>query len=361
MASAPRNKPTRRQHFVPQWYLKEFSADGKKLHTLDKASGRTFHTSTSKLAVEKDFYTLPSDPPDEEPIAEKLLTIAEAEAAKVVRRVLRRIDYYVYKFPDLQNSISTGEAHSVIRSPIERAVLAHFMLLQAARTPARRLGFEQAEIELLKWTKDLFSGRDDIDLSTIDPDKRPGNETTRHVSAMFSEAMLELSTEIASWSFVFHYKRHGRPLYTSDNPVIQRDKSEIETVALPFRLQGLEGKTRNLSRLVCKTVYYFPLSSRVLLLILGGRHGGLVPAIDGRVLEMDDSDEACGAQVLYARRQVYCGQNDFGLARHLLREYPEHVDPDRQFGGISSIGEVFERADRRTKRSTATGSDNDEC
>lgn len=343
--TAPK-KPTRRQHFVPRWYLKNFS-EGGQLYAFDKPRGQSFRTSTANIGLENNFYTLPSDPPGDEPLAEHLLSVAEAECAQCVDRVLNRIGYYVHKFPDLQHAAASGYGHSILQTN-DRAILAYFTMLQVARTPARRLGVEQAERELLAWAKDLFRHREDVDLTSLNPDSREG-EAALQVDAIFSEELMEVAANIASWTFVFHYKRRGRPLYTSDTPVVQRDVSEVEDFECPAGLFG-QSDRRKLSKLVYKSVFYVPLSSRVLLLILGGRRGGLVPNIHGRVLEMMDSDESCGAQVIYSRRQVYCARNDFDLARQLLDEYPESANPDRTFGRIAEPGEILAEARRRTER-----------
>ena len=334
------NKPTRRQHFVPRWYLRNFST-AEKLYAFDKVSGRSFRVGVGNIALENNFYTLPFDDPAAEPIVEQALSVADAKCAKTVDKVLGRIEYYVRKFRNLKEACWRGETYSVLR-PQDQAILAYLTVLQIARTPARRLGMEQAELALWEWTKKLFAGREDVDISTADPANQAGDETTRHVAAMFSDGLVDTAATVASWSFVFHYKRQGRPLYTSDQPVVQRDMSETVTRRLEDRLDGAL-----ISRIVQKNMFYYPLSSRVLLTVFGGSEGGLVPALNGRVLELVDGEESDAAQVAFSQRQVYCAQDDFGLARGVLVQYPQASNPNREFGGIDEAGTYFAEARRR--------------
>lgn len=349
----PSNKPTRRQHFVPRWYLRNFST-AEKIYAFDKESGRSFRVGVANVGLENNFYTLPIDTADAEPIAEKALSIADAECAKTVTKVLNRIENYVHKFPNLREACKRGDGYSVLR-PQDQATLAYLTVLQNARTPTRRLGMEQAEVALMAWAKDLFAGRADVDLSTLDPANRPGDEASRHVAALFSRGMADAAAAVASWSFVFHYKRSGRPLYTSDHPVVERDLSEIETEPLRFRLEGIPSDTLT-SRIVQKTVFYYPLSSRVLLMIFGGSRGGWVPALNGRVLELTDGEESDAAQVYFSRRQVYCAEDDFSVVQKVLKKHPDASDPHREFGSVRPIGEYFAEIRRRQGKDGGTGS-----
>ncbi len=342
------NGPTRRQHFVPRWYLRNFST-AEKLYAFDKGSGRSFRVGVANVGLENDFYTLPIDNADAEPITEKVLSIADGECAKTVTKVLNRIEYYACKFPDMTEACRRGYGYSVLR-PQDQATLAYLTVLQGARTPVRRLGMEQVQVATMAWIRDLFAGRTDIDLATFDPANRPGDETTRHVAALFSRGMADAAATVASWSFVFHYKRSGRPLYTSDHPVVERDLSEIETEPLPIQREGMPPDAPA-SRIVQKTSLYYPLSSRVLLMIFGGNRGGAVPALNGHVLELTDSKESDSAQVYFSRRQVYCAENDFSVAHHVLRKHPNASNPDREFGSIRPLGEYLAEIDRREGRS----------
>lgn len=340
----PTNKPTRRQHFVPRWYLRNFSTAGK-IYAFDKKSGRSFQVGVANVGLENNFYTLPIDKADAEPIAEKALSIADAECAKTVTKVLNRIEHQACKFPNLTDAFKHGKGNSVL-PPQDQATLAYLTVLQGARTPARRLGMEHAQVALLAWIKDLFAERTDVDLATLDPANRPGDETTRHVAALFSSNMAAAAATVASWSFVFHYKRSGRPLYTSDHPVVERDLSELETEPLTFRLEGMPPDAPT-SRIVQKTALYYPLSSRVLLMISGGSGGGDVPNLNGRVLEFPDSNESDSAQVYFSRRQVYCAEDDFGVAHDVLTKHPHASNPDREFGSVRPVGEYFAAISRR--------------
>ena len=51
-------KPPRRQHVVPQFYLARWADDREQVLMTDKTDGRRVRTSLSAAAVIKDFYTV---------------------------------------------------------------------------------------------------------------------------------------------------------------------------------------------------------------------------------------------------------------------------------------------------------------
>lgn len=342
-----KKNPTRRQHFVPQWHLRNFAKDGL-VRVLDKPTGRVFAASPAKVGAKNDFYTLPFDGPNEEPLTERVLGVAEQECATAVKKVLGKIEYYVTRFQSLQQALFDGQTYSVL-TPRQQGVLAFHVMLQAARTPARRIAIAQAQRALLERTKEMYRHRDDIDFADIDPDADPLDEATRHGASLFSDAMVEAVDTVANWSFVFHYNRSSQPLYTSDQPVVQQDLTELEPGSLPFPVEGMPASS-NPTRFVSKTAFYWPMSSRVLLVVLGGPDGGHVPGINGRVLDMPDPTESNSMQTYFSHRQVFCAVDEFECAQSVLAEYPRAADPNRKLVGLQSMNDYFTEARARTER-----------
>lgn len=50
------NDIAKHQHFVPQFYLRQFADDKEKLFVFDKPQGEVFASSTDDVAVSKHFY-----------------------------------------------------------------------------------------------------------------------------------------------------------------------------------------------------------------------------------------------------------------------------------------------------------------
>jgi len=53
--------PTKNQHYVPQFYLKNFSADDKTIWVYDKSSKKSFRTGVANIAAERFFYDVAPD------------------------------------------------------------------------------------------------------------------------------------------------------------------------------------------------------------------------------------------------------------------------------------------------------------
>ena len=52
---------TRRQHYVPQCYLRRFCKGGERLFAFDKTTRKSFPTRVADIALQRDFYDLPED------------------------------------------------------------------------------------------------------------------------------------------------------------------------------------------------------------------------------------------------------------------------------------------------------------
>jgi uncharacterized protein DUF4238 len=79
-------KPPRRQHVVPQFYLKRFSDPEDRVVMTDKRDGRRVATSVGAVMVIKDFYTVET-PSGKSYAVENWLSDLEGRAAEVLRRI----------------------------------------------------------------------------------------------------------------------------------------------------------------------------------------------------------------------------------------------------------------------------------
>ncbi|HTU91364.1 MAG TPA: DUF4238 domain-containing protein, partial [Gemmataceae bacterium] len=51
----------KRQHYVPQSYLRRFCKDGQQLFAFDKTNRKSVQTSVANVALEHYFYDMPED------------------------------------------------------------------------------------------------------------------------------------------------------------------------------------------------------------------------------------------------------------------------------------------------------------
>src|SRR3954447_22384269 len=84
------------QHYVPQFYLKAFCADGKSLFVFDKATRCSFETGVANIASEQRFYDLPPGPDGggDSQVIEKTFSQLERGYAQAVREFLDEVERY---------------------------------------------------------------------------------------------------------------------------------------------------------------------------------------------------------------------------------------------------------------------------
>lgn len=80
------NRHTRRQHFVPAFWLKQFADQDGKVTVHDREQRKEWSAAPTEIGLEKDFYSvaIPGVPPD---AGEKALAQIEADAAPAMQRL----------------------------------------------------------------------------------------------------------------------------------------------------------------------------------------------------------------------------------------------------------------------------------
>ena len=78
----------RKHHYLPKFYLKEFSSNDRNLMQIDKATGHTVICAINDLATIRDYHRLDADDFDDPYELERYLSSVEGELAKATRRVL---------------------------------------------------------------------------------------------------------------------------------------------------------------------------------------------------------------------------------------------------------------------------------
>lgn len=121
------NKPPRRHHYTPKFYLDHFTDDEGRLHIIARDTGKRWVSKPENTGLEKDFYTLEDVPPSEDPQAiEKLFADFEGKAATVINETItsRAIPQDREKFTILMNFIALAATRvptmrELISKPIE--------------------------------------------------------------------------------------------------------------------------------------------------------------------------------------------------------------------------------------------------
>ena len=101
MQQRAEDPPSRRHHYVPQSYLRQWSFDGKRVWTLDTVTGISKPLGTSNVCVKENFYRVVG--PDGSPHnrVELLFGVVDTELRRVQRLFNELEDPHILDFDDL--------------------------------------------------------------------------------------------------------------------------------------------------------------------------------------------------------------------------------------------------------------------
>ena len=113
------NKPPRRHHYTPKFYLDNFTDDDGRLHIIARDTGKRWASKPENTGLERDFYTLEDVPAGEDPQAiEKAFADFEGKAATVLEEIV--------------------ENRAIPQDPEKSGILMKFIALAATRVPTMR-------------------------------------------------------------------------------------------------------------------------------------------------------------------------------------------------------------------------------
>ena len=288
------------QHYVPRFYLKNFSIDPSKdspqLYCYDKPDRRTFRTATKNVAGEQYFYDSSGDQPFEDFLAK-----IEGEFADAYRKILN------YK-----NLIYLTEN--------DRTAIAYSVATQEFRTRVFR-------DEYMEGLEKLADRLREFDLSEemeeqIDEFEDADDDTTareQHKKFLL-ESGWKFTEELLSLKWILFENQSNTEFWTSDHPITRYNRYDHGWKgSLGYRSKGIE--------------IYFPLSPDVCLAFVDSTHFAGNPS----KIELGSSDKdqdhitlVNELQVKQSKRHVFSKSDDFGLADQILDKYPVFASLDRE-------------------------------
>jgi hypothetical protein len=296
-------KKTKKQHTVPQCYLRNFADSSGRLFAYDKKCDRIYATKVRDAAQEAFFYDFPPEAfPGHEidvQVVEKCLSRLEADYS-----------------PRLRALIASAEAGSFSDEQISE--FAPFVVLQWKRTRTYR---EMAYELISKSSQDMVDTLVDANFPNEKGKVRitmPKEDmAVLHARELLNEAsIVTMARVLESHFWVIGINQTGRPFYTSDHPVVRRANIAGD---------GMVGADKP------GVEFVFPLSSNHILLILERSYFASWRKHDSRsvVLSPEQVDDYNRLQVMRSSQRLYCISADFDLAKRTCAEDPIVRDPDR--------------------------------
>ncbi len=284
------NKKIKLQHYVPQFYLKNFAVKSKNNHLLfcyDKEEKRVFQTDVSNIACEKYFY---DEDIDKEQKLEKDLASLEGLFSKSLQDLIECRDL-------TKLSVNT------------RFIISLFISIQLLRSKEERISIENA----IQGLDQKLAGQK---LGEELKRNLERAKTKEWIKSMHIDILKSSSKEIAGIFFqmkwILTLNKCGCPFWTSDNPV-----------ALHNELQDNLGLTAK------GTEIHFPISPFLSLTIYDPRVFSRMPDKEvtkdfRRIIRERD------LQVRYSTRFVFSPKDKFDFARMMINKEPVLGNPDRK-------------------------------
>ena len=191
------------QHYVPEFYLKNFSQNGKQIFVYDKVIKKSFSSGISSVASQQSFYNNSKNKSIEDEIADM-----ESKTGSVLKKLIL--------------SLNNNEFSKI--DQIQKNILIEFIWMQMNRTLESRIHFASIKPHLYnKLTNVPFEIDVNELLSQIET-------TDNHIEFLRSSSKNSLALEtFGSRNFIIVKNQTQIDFLTSDEPVIRYLHSEIES------------------------------------------------------------------------------------------------------------------------------------
>jgi hypothetical protein len=305
-----RTQETKKQHTVPRFYLKRFADQKERLFVYDKVTAKVFRANVSDVAERNRFYDLPAecfglepDAPYDPQFVEHTLAVREGVLERAMAEFL--VDVEVETPIDLNH----------------RFAISYFMVLQTLRTPFARMAMQEVRDRVLEHlaTEEgpdcVAPGSPIYEQLNVPKHGWAQSQAAAMLNPVISaQAMAPLVERV--WCIGIN--KTGRPLYTSDNPVVKYVDNPPRGMGVGFGSGGVEVS--------------LPLSPEIVLLLADSRSAPAFASCEGRRLILNDDNVTFynWLQISHSERQVFCSASDFAFADELCRERPHLRDPNRQ-------------------------------
>ena len=303
----------KKQHYVPQVYLRRFTADGEHLYVFDKLqqdpARRIRRGKVRDIAHENDFYD----------IAVEVLKpeVRPGHDRKMIEKLLGRFDAEMGS--EVEHLVASAGSGPI--DPARRALLARALGVQALRTRDVRDTVVEVSRQVLEtFCRDLternFPGQGHLaPRAQIKPEYVP----VYHARLILQSGIETVGRAFFNFTWTVGLNKTRQPLYTSDQPVVRfAHLYDPELSHEGFASPGIE--------------VAFPLGPGHLLLMRDVRAPGGERVNDGSVEELTEErvEFYNGLQVEQSRRQIYCRDDAFDRASDMCAADPELTAPSGQ-------------------------------
>jgi hypothetical protein len=297
-------------HYVPQFYLRRFENQNRRVSVFDKSNGSVFLARTDNIACVNHFYRVPTlkehglDPVH----LEYQLSGVENEAANIMS------DWFI----QLQHS------HQLVIPDVNRYLMAQFICLQMLRTI-------EARNTLMQTIGRLIDGYAEAPRLPETTDE----QNSLHASLLWDDALVQERVRcLQERIWIIGKNESGRTFLTSDHPVLIKSGDNTGFVLDKVFISSLLGEPS----LPDDDYIVYPLSPFFILYMYDRTKYHPLQALDGRLSPVpftpEMADHENSGQIGVSHRFIYSSDGDFSFAREFVKEQPWVTCANRDRFGI---------------------------
>lgn len=292
---------TKKQHYIPQFLLKNFCSSDK-IWVFDKKAGKSFPSSTLNTGHENYFYSARNIDGDHID-AENLTQLLDGYGSESIRQIIQK------------KALPESDEHFV--------KLAFFAALQLERGPSTRRHLELIQKTIIeKWGADIVYEGDTRPLGEY------GSEDLKFGSILALKNVPEFARILQQKALFLLQAPEGSSFFCSDNPIVRHNEIDYSPRgSLGIKQVGIEIYLPISPTLTLQ--YCCPLLSQSIGLVPELRHS-LELRNQGKpiLLEKENVTFINHLQVTQSDRFLYAkNQTDFDLAVEMLKDHPELRNP----------------------------------
>jgi hypothetical protein len=292
----------KKQHFIPEFYLKMFCFKNDQLWVYDKFTKRVFKTNVTNIAAESYFYDLP-DSVKLKDINKQAIEVAFSQLEDAFKTIL----------DETLQMINTKRR--ITRNQKEE--LAFHLAIQYLRTSEyRRQNVESSEKMANVLLREMVKASR-LDMSMDDYEVRFNQQyaSLEHVKHVFNpDFLVPFIKALRNHIWIVGENETSQYFCTSDVPIVKKAHG---------RTAGVESKGIEIA---------FPLTPKHILIMKERRFFKTIKNLDCRCKALDKNEVSYynGLQVLRSYQQIYCPSDSFSQAKTICLNHPEICTPERE-------------------------------
>jgi hypothetical protein len=308
----------KKQHYVPQFYLKRFASNTETLYAFNKFTRKSFRTNVRDVASEMRFYDIHPDLHKHflDNVASGEVDPADAEIIAKARdpqfiehELAAREATFSPIYQEVLNAIEGGRRFT----DAQRWYMAEFVSMQYLRTPESRktnIDFQKSALTT------LFRKFSEYPDAYVEYDER--NASLDHAQMMFNpDLMSQLCLTLVKHIWLIGENVTSHHFYTSDSPVVKKAHIRHPFMGVGIGSFGVE--------------VAFPLTPKYMLIMCERAAFIHLADMDERTIPLTSEHITYynSLQVLQSYRSIYSLLGEFLLAVEICAEHPEVCVPER--------------------------------